>query len=172
MDFTKKTESYQAINYPASIVQDLLAVLETSFRQKQIVTSLTLSEKEFTIWANGELFRQVLLNCLLNAMDAVSDKMKTSQGGKIDIRLKSDEATEPATFIVEIEDNGHGIHLDHLDLVFEPFFTTKDPGKGTGLGLAVSYRIVQSLGGKIEVESRWREGAIFRIILNRYSIPN
>ena len=52
-----------------------------------------------------------------------------------------------------ITDNGHGIPPEHLDHIFEPFFTTKPVGKGTGLGLAVSYRLVRSHGGQLEVES-------------------
>jgi len=66
---------------------------------------------------------------------------------------------------ISVKDNGQGIAPQHLERIFEPFFTTKDVGSGTGLGLAMSYSIIQRHGGLIEVDSAEGEGATFRIYL-------
>ena len=60
-----------------------------------------------------------------------------------------------------ISDTGSGIAAEDVDKVFDPFYTTKDPGKGTGLGLSISQSIIESFGGKIEVESKEGEGSSF-----------
>ena len=67
--------------------------------------------------------------------------------------------------VVEFADNGQGIKPENLKRIFDPFFTTKDPGKGTGLGLYISYDIVKKLGGTISVANRKSGGAVFTIVL-------
>ena len=84
------------------------------------------------------------------------------QGGKIEIstRLRNDGKLE-----MVFADSGPGISAENLKQIFDPFFTTKDPGKGTGLGLYISYDIIQKLGGSITVENRKSGGAMFTIVL-------
>ena len=96
------------------------------------------------IWADYQHMLQVLLNLLANATDA------SKPGGDIVIHT----ATANRSVSLIIEDHGAGIPKALLPRAFEPFFTTKDPGKGTGLGLALSYRLVTDLGGTIQLESR------------------
>jgi signal transduction histidine kinase len=67
--------------------------------------------------------------------------------------------------VIEVKDNGHGIHPDHMQRLFEPFFTTKPIGKGTGLGLFISYSLVQKQGGNISASSKQGQGAVFSIRL-------
>jgi signal transduction histidine kinase len=64
---------------------------------------------------------------------------------------------------IRISDTGIGIEQENLEKIFDPFFTTKEPDKGTGLGLSVSLRIVESMGGKIRVESEAGKGSVFEI---------
>lgn len=171
IDMTRKRQTQKEVIYPGSIIEELLEVLSSSLKQNHITVSSSVSKQPVTILADRELLRQVLLNCLLNSIDAVSEKMAGRRGGEINISLQIRDETEKSFAIIEIKDNGHGIHEDNLHLIFEPFFTTKAPGKGTGLGLAVSYRIIQSFGGQFEVESKQGMGALFRIIMPRY-LPN
>ncbi|MDR3409433.1 MAG: ATP-binding protein [Formivibrio sp.] len=98
---------------------------------------------------------QVFLNLLLNASQAID------ANGHILVRTGQDEDN----VWIEIADDGIGIQPEHMGRIFEPFFTTKPIGKGIGLGLSLSYGIVQKHGGRIEVNSSPGKGASFRVIL-------
>jgi len=98
---------------------------------------------------------QVFLNLLVNAAHAIEKK------GAITLRSRSADGWA----IIEIADTGSGIRPDQLNRIFDPFFTTKAVGEGTGLGLSLSYGIVQKHGGKIEVESKLGVGTTFRVFL-------
>ena len=98
---------------------------------------------------------QVFLNLLINAAQAIESH------GIITIRT----GQEGQNVWVEIEDTGKGIKPEHLDRIFDPFFTTKPVGSGTGLGLSMSYGIVQKHGGSIEVKSEVGKGTVFRVVL-------
>ena len=102
---------------------------------------------------------QVVLNLLVNAMQAIE---ATGRGGgriEIDTRAQADEV------ILEVADDGCGIPEAILPRIFDPFFTTKPVGQGTGLGLAISHGIVTDHGGRLEVESTPGRGSRFRVIL-------
>ena len=100
---------------------------------------------------------QVFMNLLVNAAQAIQGR------GTITICTGADEAAGEVW--VSIADTGGGIAPEHLHRIFDPFFTTKPVGQGTGLGLSVSYSIVQKHGGRIEVDSRVGEGTCFRLRL-------
>ena len=105
---------------------------------------------------DGNQLQQVLLNIFNNAADAIGGR-----SGKITIAT----SVENNFIRVAISDSGEGMGPDKLNKIFMPFFSTKEVGKGTGLGLSVSYGIIKSLGGKIEVTSRLGEGSTFTIVL-------
>ncbi len=92
-----------------------------------------------------EKVRQALMNLFINSADAMP-----VDGGKIVLRTRTNEDRVE----IEVEDNGCGIAEENLEKVFDPFFTTKEPGKGTGLGLAVCLGLVESLGGTMNLSSR------------------
>jgi len=98
---------------------------------------------------------QVFLNLLMNAVQAIEDH------GRITLRTGQEEEN----VWVEVEDTGKGIKPEHLERIFEPFFTTKPVGAGTGLGLSLSYGIVQKHGGRIEVKSTQGKGTTMRVWL-------
>ncbi|MCF6179398.1 MAG: ATP-binding protein [Geopsychrobacter sp.] len=103
---------------------------------------------------------QVFLNILINAAQAIEKK------GIIRVRTWQDEENQ----YVEIRDDGSGIPADIRQKIFEPFFTTKDVGKGTGLGMSISYEIIKSHGGRIELESELGVGTTFTIVLPREGV--
>lgn len=111
--------------------------------------------------------KQVLLNLLLNAMDAIGDKT-----GILRIRTaRLPKADGEVWTQVEIEDTGHGISAEHLDRIFDPFFTTKHASavnEGTGLGLTIAHQIIREHRGEIQVQSTEGVGTTFRIYLPSY----
>ena len=100
---------------------------------------------------------QVFLNLLVNAAQAIPD----SEYGQITVRT----ARNADEVWIEITDSGCGISQEHLSRIFEPFFTTKPVGRGTGLGLSLSFSIVQRHQGRLEVRSELGLGTTFRVVL-------
>ncbi len=111
------------------------------------------------ILADGEQLRQAFMNIILNAVQALEP------GGVLTLRASTEKEGEAHRVCVEIEDTGCGISEEHLPLIFNPFFSTKNAGEGTGLGLSVSRRIVEEMGGRIDVSSNVGEGSRFRILI-------
>jgi PAS domain S-box-containing protein len=112
------------------------------------------------VMANTAKLTQVLLSILSNAVDAVLEGNPTQSEVCASVRGASDERV-----VVAIRDTGPGMPPDVLRYVFDPFYTTKPPGRGRGLGLAISRKIVSDLGGEIEVESSPEQGTTFRVVL-------
>jgi PAS domain S-box-containing protein len=113
------------------------------------------------VFVNPRRIQQVLINLVMNALDAVEEKKDGPP--RIAIRVARSEDGKEGT--VEIQDNGPGIPEEIIDRLFEPFFTTKDPDKGTGLGLAISQDIMVKNDGAIECENVPGGGALFRVRL-------
>ena len=101
--------------------------------------------------------QQVLLNLFLNSIQAMP------HGGELKVVIRLSKALNEG--IVDVVDTGDGIAPEHLEHVFDPFYTTRKGGEGTGLGLSVSYSIIEKHGGRIEVQSRQGEGTTFSIFL-------
>jgi two-component system NtrC family sensor kinase len=108
------------------------------------------------ILTDANQLEQVILNIINNAVDAIGNKPGT-------ITITTSLADKKVR--IGFADTGHGMTPQQLEQVFMPFFTTKEVGKGTGLGLSVSYGIMKSLGGSVEVESEVGEGSEFTLIL-------
>ena len=105
---------------------------------------------------------QVLINLMVNARDALLSRQEKDRSFEPWIALTVEQDAQ--TLWLVVEDNGGGIDPRLLERIFEPFFTTKPVGVGTGLGLSVSYGIVEQMGGRLSV-SNSSEGACFRIAL-------
>jgi signal transduction histidine kinase len=102
---------------------------------------------------------QVLLNLIINAAQALPE-------GRADVNeVKLTTSVVEGNAVVEVADTGSGIEPQLLPHIFDPFFTTKPIGEGTGLGLAVSCRIVADHGGRIDVDSEVGRGSVFRVVL-------
>lgn len=119
---------------------------------------------------DGESLRQVFLNCLLNALDAIESKTGEFERKVVITAEKIVESESLQTNVhIQMEDNGIGIEEKNLQVIFDPFFTTKDQGKGTGLGLFVSHSIIDAHGGRIWIESTVGKGSSVNIILPLYA---
>jgi PAS domain S-box-containing protein len=139
------------------VIRDTLSLLEHQFKTAQINVDLELAEELPPIHGNSGKLQQVFLNLLLNAKEAMPS------GG----RLRVVTAVN-GQVVAQISDSGSGIAPEHLKRIYDPFFTTKTtprPGdrRGTGLGLSVSYGIIQEHAGKIHVESAVGAGTTFHL---------
>ena len=142
------------------LLGDTLTLVEHQFKTEKIRVETELDPELPRIHGNEGKLQQVVLNLLLNARDA----MHGSPDGRI--RIATQQTMERVRVVVQ--DFGGGIEPEHLHRIFDPFFTTKakpraGQHKGTGLGLAVSYGIMQEHGGKMEVESAVGVGTTFRL---------
>jgi len=152
------------------IIYDTADVLRVQPLISNINLSLSLRAHDDTVCADPHQLRQVFLNLIINAVDAVSLE-DIKNGGELDIttELEDDSGPElkdaPAALKIIFRDNGPGIPDENIENVFDPFFTTKEPGKGTGLGLSVSFMIVESMGGRMTVASEVGKGTTMIIYL-------
>jgi len=130
------------------------------FRKRGIEVVQEYDPATPVIFADRQKLRQVFLNILTNASDAMP------RGGVLTLRTMPVCLPDGRSGVrIECQDTGEGIAPEHMDRVFDPFFTTKEEGKGTGLGLAICRRIVQEHHGHIEIESRLGRGTLVRILL-------
>ncbi|HET6980023.1 MAG TPA: ATP-binding protein [Pyrinomonadaceae bacterium] len=140
----------------ARVLDDTLQLLEPQLRRSQIEIVRDYDIDAPKAYANAGKLQQVFTNLILNARDAIPD------GGRI---IVSTGSAEDGSLVAEISDTGIGIAPENVAKIYDPFFTTKGVGQGTGLGLAVSYGIVQEHAGRISVESTPGHGTTFRITL-------
>ena len=136
-------------------MNETFSLLEHSFKAANIDVDMELDASLPATIGNGSRLQQVFMNLFVNARDAMPE------GGRLSVRT----ATRNSQLVVEIGDTGEGISPEAIKQIYDPFFTTKPVGKGTGLGLAVSYGIVQEHSGRIAVDSRPGEGTTFTIHL-------
>ncbi|MGH9605411.1 MAG: ATP-binding protein [Terracidiphilus sp.] len=139
------------------VIRDTLSLLEHQFKTAQILVDLELADQLPSIHGNPGKLQQVFLNLMLNAKEAMPG------GGRLRVATSVNGQVEAM-----ISDSGSGIAPEHLKRIYDPFFTTKTtpkPGdrRGTGLGLSVSYGIIQEHAGKIHVESAVGEGTTFHL---------
>lgn len=144
------------VNYALT---ETINITKVGKKAKNIVFKTDLSPRIPSIPLIPDQIEQVFLNILINAVDALNEK---NEDEKI-IMVESKIVDE--FIIVQISDNGPGIKDENIGKIFEPFFTTKKEGRGTGLGLWVSYGIVKSFEGDIEIDSTEGKGTVFLIKL-------
>ena len=138
------------------VLDDTLQLLEPQLRRSQIQIVRLYDEEAPLVFGNAGKLQQVFTNLILNARDAILD------GGRIQI---STSLSDDGSLLVEISDSGIGIAPENVAKIYDPFYTTKGVGQGTGLGLAVTYGIVQEHTGRISVESTPGQGTTFHITL-------
>lgn len=157
VDFSRPS-NMQAENVQVNeIINSAVGLLQHDARCKDVNFDLNLSSGLPRVSCVPDQFHQVVVNLLLNAVDA----MKEAEDPRVTITTEMENGSAK----VKISDTGKGIKEEHQSRIFEPFFTTKDVGSGTGLGLSVSHGIINKIGGSIHVESTYGEGASFIIQL-------
>ena len=162
-DITQKLLSFVRIDdvrMQEHNINGIIDDLVDGFFEREFAVSNIEIEKDYdptlpTIQTDANQLRQVLLNLINNASDAISPP------GKITISTHYD-----GEYIrIAVSDTGKGICEEEISKLFLPFYTTKETGKGTGLGLSVSYSIIKNFGGNIEVESIPGKGSTFTVVL-------
>ena len=137
--------------------QEILSLLAHQLELDSITVETSYGADMPLVMADEEKIKQVFMNILINARQAIEDE------GTITITTEADPGGERIR--ISISDNGCGIPDSINEKVFDPFFTTKAVGEGTGLGLSVSYGIIQDHGGSIEVNSEVGSGSTFTILM-------
>ncbi len=142
-----------------SVLDEILLLHEKQLKENDINIAASFAEGLDLVNASKNQLRQVFLNMVANARDAMPE------GGTLSVAT----AGSKDKVYVEISDTGTGIREEHLDKIFDSFFTTKGEVKGVGLGLSVCYGFIKDHGGDIQVKSRVGEGTTFTISLPMHS---
>ena len=157
LNFSRAAEPRKDETDINTCIDDMISVLDIQLLKEKYIIKRQFDPALPPITVDGNKIKQVLMNLLINASQAMPD------GGQISIRTAL--ADKGQAVIIEITDSGQGISEENLPKIFDPFFTTKGPEKGTGLGLSVSYGIIQQHGGRIRVKSTTGQGTTFTIQL-------
>jgi len=155
LGFARKQEPARAPVSLNTVVRTVARLLAFDVERKAVTLESDLPEDLPAVDGDSQLLQEVIMNLLLNAIDAVES------GGRIRVRTRA----AAGTVSVEVADDGRGIEPADRPHIFDPFFTTKPTGQGTGLGLSVSLGIVQAHGGSIAVASEPGAGATFTVTL-------
>lgn len=154
MDFTRKQEPKKQTVNLNGIIEDLIELSATNAEKHGVVLENRISDKTFSVWADPIQLEQVLLNLMMNAIEACShDEILESRV------IITTECLDQNTIEIRVMDNGPGLPLESPNQIFERFFTTK--AKGLGMGLAISRSLVESLGGELQAQNNTDGGACF-----------
>ena len=156
LDFARKEQPQHTLTNINETLRHSLVLVQHELATHGITLEFTPDDQIPSILANGDSLQGVWVNLLLNAVESI-DK---SPGI---LRVSTQYVDEEIH--ITIADNGRGIPTERLQRIFEPFYTTKSPGRGTGLGLSVSNRIVQQHNGRILVQSQVGSGTEFTVLL-------
>jgi len=159
LSFSKPDEETRQPSDINQILDEILLLHEKQLREHNIALSVSLQEGLGEVYASKNQLRQVFLNMIANARDAMPD------GGTLTVATR----TTDGMIQIEFSDTGTGIRKENLNKIFDAFFTTKDSIKGVGLGLSVCYGFIRDHGGNIEVSSKLGSGTTFIITLPLYS---
>lgn len=152
LDFSRISNNTREWTNVNSFFQSIILLEQNMLTTKNIKINL-LCDDEFEIWTIPESLEIIMVNLIINAVDAMA------AGGEITIRCINDQAL----FKIVVSDTGVGISKVHIGSIFNPFFTTKEKRDGSGLGLYIVYNETEKLGGKIEVDSQLGIGTIFTL---------
>ncbi len=136
-----------------SVLEETLSLVQHPFRTAQVSVVRNYAQKLPPVLGSATRLQQVFLNLFMNARDAMPN------GGMLEVR----SGAHNGSVEIEVSDTGAGIPSENIHRIFDPFFTTKATGRGTGLGLSVSYGIIKEHAGKVDVRSTPGKGTSFRL---------
>jgi two-component system, NtrC family, sensor kinase len=157
LKFSRSTRTQKVCIDVNECLREVISLLAHQFELDKIKLETRLETDLPDIIADADKLKQVFMNLFMNARQAI-------EGSGV-IRVDSRVNPEDNVVRISITDSGCGISSELVDKIFDPFFTTKPVGEGTGLGLSVSYGIIQDHNGRIEVESFQGEGSTFTVVL-------
>jgi two-component system NtrC family sensor kinase len=155
LDFARQVPAKKANIDINDVITRALSIVDNQLNIHNISVEKNLKENLPTMRADGNQMQQVFINLFVNAADAIGN-----EGGKISITTKLVELQGRKSIEITVKDTGRGIPRENLTKIFEPFFTSKGH-KGTGLGLAVVWGIIDKHGGSIDVDSEVGKGTTF-----------
>jgi two-component system, NtrC family, sensor kinase len=169
LDYSRPSKINISMISTHGVVKEILEMLHLHPLFSAIEVRESLSAEWDVVKADHGQLHQALLNLILNAADAI-EGTHCQRSGQIRISSETILETENSFFKkpaikLSIIDNGEGIRPEYIEKIFDPFFTTKAPGKGTGLGLWVSFMIIEGFGGKLLVDSTMGEGTTLSVFL-------
>ncbi|HEX3150083.1 MAG TPA: ATP-binding protein [Gemmataceae bacterium] len=160
LNFSRAGREQVSTVHVSDEVRKTIELTEPHLRRLRVEVAHESAPDVPSIIADRQQLRQVLLNLITNAGDAMP------KGGRLTLRVRRGELPGPRpAIVIEVTDTGVGIPTEHLARVTDPFFTTKEEGKGTGLGLAICKRIVVEHRGTFEIDSVVNQGTTVRITL-------
>ncbi|MFC1819975.1 ATP-binding protein [Thermodesulfobacteriota bacterium] len=157
LEFSRDKDPKKNLSSINGIIEKALSILENEFRLRHISLEKDLSKEMPDVLVDVDQMQQVFINIFLNAIEA------SNEGGSVSV--KTFTAADQKHQIIGVEDTGNGISTEDIEKVFDPFFSTKT--NGTGLGLAVSYGIIEKHSGRIQITSQPGQGTRIEI-----EIPN
>ncbi len=166
VDFSRRSSYEVQLTDVNKTIREAIEIVRVGKKSKTIAFQVELDDNLPRILLVPDQIEQVFINILINAIDAIHESVSaparvSTEKGKITVRSSlADES-----MVITISDSGTGISQDAMPKIFEPFYTTKQVGEGTGLGLWVSYGIIKSFHGNIQVSSALGEGTTFTITL-------
>ncbi len=155
LTFARQSEFSPELTNIGDVIDDTLILMKNQLSLQHIVIHTRIAQNLPRILGNPTQLQQVFMNFLLNACNAIGE------GGNVYISA----GMRTNHLSIKFRDDGKGIPSKYLSRIFDPFFTTQPVGKGTGLGLAVSYSIISQHNGTIDVKSEVRKGAVFTVSL-------
>lgn len=168
LSFSRKSDLKMSITPIGEIVDSALLLTEYRIRNHKIAVKKNYNP-EILVLTSVNHIEQILINLILNSIDAIEERKinEPEFSGKIEFSIVN---TEQYTQLI-VKDNGIGIPENLRTKIFDPFYTTKEPGKGTGLGLYVSYNLLRDMGGSLSVNSEQNEGSEFMLAFKKPNLP-
>jgi two-component system NtrC family sensor kinase len=177
LDFARQSSDEDLAEVPVNeVVREVREICAVLPLMSGISIRTEIEASGDLVMGNSDQLKQVLINLLINAADAISSEPLPNKEPLVVIRTANTEEVEEGTvkgrFLqIDCRDNGSGIEAGELENIFDPFYTTKEPGKGTGLGLSICFTIIESMGGVIRATSDG-EGTTITVVLPLVGEPS